>query len=118
MPHTIHCFLLDSTIGDEQVEIANEHPEAGEAELGWMVGIHFVNELGGYVRAFLDEGQAFGFATLNATALFIDDDVVVETMFFAKRPSVAGIDSIDIEGGDFAHRLHEEGQGWDAIGGG
>lgn len=83
-----------------------------------MVGVHFIDELGWDVCAFFDVGEAFGFAAVDAAALFVDDDVVVEAVFFAKRPSVAGINSVDVERGDFAHGLHEEGQGWDTIGGG
>ena len=118
MPHPVHCFLANGTIGEEKVEIADEHPEASEAELGRVVGVHFIDELGGDGRAFFDMGEAFGFAAVDAAALFVDDDVVVESVFFAKRPSVTGINGRYIKRGDFAHGLHEEGQGWDAIWGG
>jgi hypothetical protein len=118
MPHAIYGFLPDGTVGEEQVEVADEHPEASKAELGRVVGIHFVDELGWDVCAFLNEGEAFGFAALDAAALFVDDDVMVETVFFAKRPSVTGIDGVNVETSDFAHGLHEEGQGWDAVWGG
>ena len=118
MPHAIHCFLANGTVCQEQVEVADEHPEASEAELGRVVGVHFIDELGGNVCAFFDVGEAFGFAAVDAAALFVDDDVVVESVFFAKRPSVAGINGRYIERSDFAHGLHEEGQGWDTVWGG
>ena len=77
MPHVIHCFLPDGTIGEEQIQVTDEHPETGEAELGRVMGVHFIHELGGHVAALFDVGEAFGFAALDAAALFVDDDVVV-----------------------------------------
>ena len=91
LPHPVYSFHPNSPLCLKQIEVADEHPQPGKAESGWIMGVHFIHQGVGRVAALLDKRQGFIFTLVNAVALFLDELAMVLEGF-----AVAGVNPVHV----------------------
>ena len=77
MVNTINFLHCNFSFGQEQVEVADDHPQAGKHDSGGAVGVHVLGDGHGRIIPLPYPIQTFGFALHNASPLLLDDFAVI-----------------------------------------